>query len=148
MDKPTNHSFAAKITALWTVFLMGTLFHTQLALMPLFHGLSVAESHTHDYISVNAVMWLMLVFFLLPLLAILGCTLSPSLQFRRLHFGMTLVYTVLNLLHLGIDSLIAVPSYQLVLMTFLLGVGLLLNIVAYQWVRATNRAAKRLHPST
>jgi hypothetical protein len=148
MDKPTSHSLATKITALWTVFLLGTLFHTQLALMPLFHGLSVVESHAHDYISVNAVMWFMLIFFSLPLLAIVGCVFSPSPSFRKLHFGMTLVYTVLNLLHLGLDSIIAVPSYQLVLMTFLMVVGLLLNIVAYQWMKTANRAAKQLHPST
>jgi hypothetical protein len=148
MDKPTSHSFAARITALWTVFLLGTLFHTQLALMPLFHGLSVVESHTRDYISVNAVMWFMLIFFLLPLLAIVGCIFSPSPSFRKAHFGMTLVYTVFNLLHLGLDSIIAVPSYQLVLMTFLVLVGLQLNIFAYQWMRTAGRAAKQFHPST
>jgi hypothetical protein len=38
-------SFAVKIIALWTVFLLGTLFHTQLALMPLFHGLSLLAPH-------------------------------------------------------------------------------------------------------
>ncbi len=38
-----------KIIALWIVFLLGMLFHTQLALMPLFHGLKVAESQlTHS----------------------------------------------------------------------------------------------------
>ena len=61
---------------------------------------------------------------------------------------MTLVYSVLNLLHLVLDSIIAVPSYQLVLMTGLLGVGLLLNAVAYQWMRASVKVAKQLHPST
>jgi hypothetical protein len=29
--------YPEKIAALWTTFLLGTLFHTQLGLMPLFH---------------------------------------------------------------------------------------------------------------
>ncbi len=148
MHKPIVIDFAARITALWTVFLLGTLFHTQLALMPLFHGLNVAESHTHSYISVTAVMWFMLIFFCLPLLAIAGCAFYSSRQFRQLHFGMTLMYTVLNLLHFVLDSMIAVPSYQLALMALLFGVGLLLNIVAYRWMRASSHFAKQFKPST
>ncbi|MEO1068026.1 MAG: hypothetical protein AAFW95_02755 [Cyanobacteria bacterium J06638_6] len=148
MHKSVAKDFAARIIALWTVFLLGTLFHTQLALMPLFHGLSVVESHTHNYVSVNTVMWFMLVFFCLPLLAIAGCAFYSSRQFRQLHFGMTLVYTLLNLLHFVLDSLIAVPGYQLVLMALLFGVGLLLNIVAYQWMKAASRANQQLNPST
>jgi len=145
MNKPATKDFAVEITALWTVFLLGTLFHTQLALMPLFHGLSVVESHAHDYVSISAVMWFMLIFFSLPLLAILGCAFYPSRQFRRFHFGMTLVYTVLNLLHFVLDSIIAVSSYQLVLMALLFGVGLLLNFVAYQWMKAASRATNRFN---
>ena len=148
MHKPIAIDFAARITALWTVFLLGTLFHTQLALMPLFHGLNVAESHTHSYISVTAVMWFMLIFFCLPLLAIAGCAFYSFRQFRQLHFGMTLMYTVLNLLHFVLDSMIAVPSYQLALMALLFGVGLLLNIVAYRWMRASSHFAKQFNPST
>ncbi|MEM9447415.1 MAG: hypothetical protein AAGA75_02640 [Cyanobacteria bacterium P01_E01_bin.6] len=148
MYEPTINNFATKITSLWTVFLLGTLFHTQLALMPLFHGLSVTESHTHDYISLDAVMWFMLIFFCIPMLVIVGCAFYSSRQFRRLHFGMTLAYTVLNLIHFILDSIIGVPSYQLGLMALLFGVGVLLNLVSYQWVRAPGRAERHLHPST
>lgn len=147
MHKLTANHFATKISALWTVFLLGIVFHTQLALMPLFHGLSVTESHAHGLISVNAVMWFMLIFFCLPMLAIIGCTFYGSLGFRRLHFAITLVYTVLNILHLVFDSLIAVPGYQLVLMGWLLGVGLLLNLVSYQWIRAASPGRKSLQSS-
>ena len=148
MPKPLTNKFATTITTLWVVFLLGILFHTQLALMPLFHGLSVAESHAHNYISIDAVLWFMLIFFSLPLLAIIGCTFYDSLKFRRLHFGITLVYTVLNLLHLILDSMIGVPSYQLILMALLLCVGLLLNLVAYQWIRGSGRVEKQLNPSS
>ena len=148
MQNPIVNDFTARITALWTVFLLGILFHTQLALMPLFHGLSVVESHTHNYVSVTAVMWFMLIFFCLPLLAIAGCAFYSSRQFRQLHFGLTLVYTGLNLLHFVMDSLIAVPSYQLALMALLLGVGLLLNLVAYQWMQSSRQGVKQFKPST
>ena len=137
-------NFPAKITALWTVFLLGTLFHTQLAFMPLFHGLDIAESHTHEVLALNVVMWLMLLFFCLPLLAIVGCVFSQARLLRRLHFGMTLLYSVLNLMHLVLDARIAVPSYQLALMALLLCIGLLLNRVAYQWMIFSGRSPVRL----
>jgi hypothetical protein len=138
MNKSIRNNLAFKITALWTVFLLGTLFHTQLALMPLFHGVNVAQSHTHGYVSMDFVMWFMLIFFVLPLWAIVGCAFSPNLRFYRLHFVMSLVYTVLNLAHLVVDVIIAVPGYQLVLMLLLLLIGLLINWVAYSaytWIK-------------
>ncbi len=144
METSRHASFPLKVTALWTVFLLGLLLHTQLALMPLFHGVNVAESHTHEYISLDVVMWFMLIFFGLPLLAILGSVFWPSRQFRQLHFGMTLGYTVLNGIHLTMDVLVGAPSYQLVLMVLLFGVGLLLNWVSYRWMRISKRDTRGL----
>lgn len=146
MQNPSNKMLPIKILFLWTVFLLGTLFHTQLALMPLFHGASVAESHLHEAISMSTIMWFMLIFFSLPLLAIIGCMLTPSRWFRSLHFGMTLVYTGLNLMHLILDAVIAVPGYQLTLMGLLFLVGLILNGLGYQWMKVA-RATVRLSPS-
>ena len=49
MAKINLINYREKIIALWTVFLLGTLFHTQLALMPLFHGIDVAiMGHHHQ----------------------------------------------------------------------------------------------------
>ena len=138
---------AVKIVVLWTVFLLGTLFHTQLALMPLFHGLDVASSHTHEVIGLDAVMWLMLAFFVLPLLAMMACILVPSLFFRRIHFAMTLLYTMLNLAHLIVDELVSAPGYQLVLMFLLLFVGIMLNLISYQWMSQSARLKKQLELS-
>lgn len=140
MNSSANNNFPFKITSLWTVFLLGTLFHTQLALMPLFHGMNVTESRAHSFVSVDAVMWFMLIFFSLPLLAIIECAFSSAQRFRQLHFALTVVYTVFNLLHLVADALISVPSYQLMLMTLLLLVGLLLNEVSYRWMKMPRRA--------
>lgn len=144
METSRHASFPLKVTALWTVFLLGLLFHTQLALIPLFHGINVAESHTHEYVNLDVVMWFMLIFFGLPLLAILGSVFWPSRPFRQLHFGMTLVYTVLNGIHLLMDVLVGAPSYQLMLMVLLFCVGLLLNWVGYRWMRTSKQTPRGL----
>ena len=50
---------------------------------------------------------------------------------------MTLVYAVLNLAHLVADLLVdPIAWYQIALMSLLLAVGILLNLVAYQWLKA------------
>lgn len=147
MKASTNEDFSLKVMVLWTVFLLGLLFHTQLALMPLFHGINVAESHTHDYVNLGVIMWFMLVFFGLPLLSMLGSIFWPSRQFCQLHFGLSLVYTVLNIIHFVMDVLVGAPNYQLVLMLFLVIVGLLLNLVSYRWVSASRRDKQRFQTS-
>ncbi len=128
-------NYQGKIIALWTAFLLGTLFHTQLALMPLFHGLTVAESHTHEFVDLSYVMWFMLVIFLLPTIAIVVTAFEDSKHYRIFHFGLTLFYTVSNFLHFILDLLVKVPSYQLFLMAFLIVIGILLNLVSFQWMR-------------
>jgi len=42
------HNYQEKIVSLWSVFLLGLLFHTQLGLMPLFHGLNVVVSQAQN----------------------------------------------------------------------------------------------------
>lgn len=129
-------SYRIKIIALWTAFLLGMLFHTQLALMPLFHGLSVAESHTHDYLQLTTILWLMLGVFGIAMAAIIATALVESRRYRTFHFGLTLLYTVINALHFVMDVRVAVPNYQLFLMAYLFLIGLLLNVVSYQWFRS------------
>lgn len=127
-----------QIIALWVVFLLGLLFHTQLALMPLFHGLDVLAPHGHTATSITEivpVLWGMLAFFVLPLVAILATALTPSRRFRQVHFGGTLLYTVLNIGHLIADLVIPpIAWYQIVLMVLLVVVGLLLNFIGYRWM--------------
>ncbi len=90
-----------RINALWTVFLLGTLFHTDLGLMPLFHGQSVALSDAHG--TASGILWLMLAFFTLPMIAIIATTFTHSKQYRVIHFGLTILYSVLNFLHVTLD---------------------------------------------
>jgi hypothetical protein len=126
--------YTEKITALWTTFLLGTLFHTQLGLMPLFHGQSIAESQQTT--NLDPIFWGMLLFFFLPMLAIIGVNFSESRSFRKAHFWLTIIYSVLNFAHLVADLLVSpIAWYQIALMTILLIIGLILNVVSYQWLR-------------
>ncbi|MGJ5634778.1 hypothetical protein ABF638_37040, partial (plasmid) [Nostoc sp. CALU 1950] len=61
-----------KIITLWIVFLLGLLFHSQLGLMPIFYGLSVADSQAQSIAEVAPIMWLMLGFFVFPMAAIVA----------------------------------------------------------------------------
>jgi hypothetical protein len=125
-----------KIINLWIVFLLGLLFHTDLGLMPLFHGLSVGHSHSQGMEEVEPIMWLMLAFFVLPMAAIIATLFIDSMGYRRFHFGLTVVYTVLNFFHLVADLMVQpIVWYQIVLMGILLGIGILLNLVSFQWMK-------------
>ncbi|VEP12353.1 conserved membrane hypothetical protein [Hyella patelloides LEGE 07179] len=145
MTKINTINHREKIIVLWTVFLLGTLFHTQLALMPLFHGIDVAMmGHHHQEIAIIAeitpILWGMLLFFMLPMLAIVATAFYEFKRYRTFHFGLTIVYTVLNLLHAIADLLVTpIAWYQIVLMVFLLFIGILLNIVSYQWMQIGSR---------
>ncbi|MBD2343147.1 hypothetical protein [Anabaena subtropica] len=142
-------NYQTKIVALWMVFLLGTLFHTQLALMPLFHGLSVIESQKATTINeISGIMWLMLGFFILPMLAIIATVFTENKSYRVVHFGLTIVYSVLNFIHLLLDMLLPqVIWYQITLMVLLFLIGLLLNFVAFQWMKSplrNNNSPERL----
>ena len=142
-------NYREKIVALWTVFLFGTVFHTQLALMPLFHGIDVAiGGHHHgqevtSLATIEPILWGMLGFFILPMLAIVATAFYDSKRYRAFHFGLTLFYTVLNFLHVVLDLFVdPIAWYQIALMLVLFGFGILLNIVAYQWMQVGSRRRK------
>ncbi|WGV25650.1 hypothetical protein [Halotia branconii] len=140
-------NYRQRIIALWTVFLLGTLFHTQLGLIPLFHGLSVVESQKATNINdISVVMWLMLGFFVLPMLGIIVTAFTDSKSYRTIHFGLTVFYSIMNLLHLVLDLFVQpVLWYQIALMALLFFVGLLLNITAFKWMRLYTKANQSQH---
>lgn len=141
-----SNNYQEKIIVLWVAFLLGTLFHTQLALMPLFHGLNVIESQPATSINqISGIMWLMLGFFVLPIFAIIATVFTDARRYRVIHFGLTVFYTVLNFLHLVLDLLLPqVLWYQIALMLLLFLIGLLLNLVAFQWIKAQPRHHNRI----
>lgn len=141
-----SFNYPQKIIALWVVFLLATLFHTQLGLMPLFHGISIAPDSPDSATTVARVLWLMLLFFMLPLLSILAIAFNQGRQVRVVHFWLTVVYSVLNFLHLFMDlQLVPIVWSQITLMFFLFAIGLWLNLVSYQWWRdRSSHRSKRL----
>lgn len=124
-----------KIITLWSVFLLGLLFHTQLGLMPLFHSLSVADSDAKSMAEIAPTMWLMLGFFVLPMIAIVATLLSDSRRYRRFHFGFSVIYSILNFAHLVSDLLVQpIVWYQVVLVGILFALGLLITRISWQWM--------------
>jgi uncharacterized membrane protein len=101
--------------------------------MPLFHEMEVEHSHAGG--DLNAIFGFMLVFFMLPMLVIIVTSFTNAKSYRIFHFGLTIVYSILNLGHLIADIMVKAPWYQLVLMTFLLLIGLMLNLVSFQWIK-------------
>jgi hypothetical protein len=131
-------NYPNQITALWTAFLIALLFHTDLGLMPLFHGQSVA--HSHDTQDISWILWLMLLFFVPPLCAIVLTTFTNSKSYRIDHFWLTVIYSLLNIVHLIADLLVApITWYQIALMTILMIIGILLNLVPYRWMIQNER---------
>ncbi|MFQ4136123.1 hypothetical protein PGN35_007360 [Nodosilinea sp. PGN35] len=129
-------SYQDKLLSLWTVFLLGTLFHTQLGLMPLFHNQSIALEGAEGTEPIGWILWLMLMFFMVPLIAMLAVTFNRTYPLRKLHFWVTVLFSILNLAHLVADLLVQpIAWYQIALMSFLFLVGLVLNIVSFQWLR-------------
>jgi hypothetical protein len=131
-----------KVVTLWGVFLLGLLFHTELALMPLFHGLTVNDGTEAQSIeSISWILWLMLAFFVVPMFMIVGTVFTDSYLFKKMHYGITILYSVLNFAHLLADLQVKpIYWYQIVLMAILLLIGLLLNIVSWQWLRQFRHA--------
>jgi len=130
------------------------LFHVDLGLMPLFHGISPQiESQIADS-QLPGLFGAMLGYFLMPLGIVVGIAYACSdptnqhgaqkLRQRRLrqhpwrlaHFGLSVIYSLSNLAHLVAD--IRVPDSradQVVLMGVMVTVGLLINREAWLWWR-------------
>jgi uncharacterized membrane protein YdjX (TVP38/TMEM64 family) len=119
------------------------LFHTDLGLMPLFHGLSPEIESQVDPQRLPLVFWAMLVYFLLPLLAFLAITYadgSAAPRWRRwrwFQLGLSVVYTVTNVAHLVVDILIPDSrADQVLLMGVMVLIGLLINRESWRWCQS------------
>jgi hypothetical protein len=131
-------NYPNQIITLWIAFLLALLFHTELGLMPLFHGQNIAYSH--DTQNITWILWLMLAFFVPPLFAIVLPTFTDSKSYRIGHFWLTILYSMLNFAHLIADlSVTPIEWYQIALMTILLLVGIMLNLISYRWMMHYDR---------
>lgn len=133
-----------RLAALWAIWLIVMLFHVELGLMPLFHGVSV-EIKTHvSARKLPRIFLAMLVYFLLPVLALLLVvhaisspgSWSDSGPAKAGQFWFSLAYSVTNVMHWIAD--IRIPDSradQVILMAVLTVTGLLINIEAWGWWR-------------
>jgi hypothetical protein len=135
---------ALRLRSLWLAYLLAMLFHVDLGLMPLFHGLSPEIASQVPPGRLGLLFWAMLVYFLIPLGALLRISWAASqptrpghwLRWRRTHFWISVVYTLTNIPHLVADIL--VPDSrgdQVALMAVLLLIGVLINREAWAWWR-------------
>ena len=139
----TDH--ALRLRSLWLCWFLAMLFHTQLGLMPLFHGISPAIESQVPTESLPALYGGMLVYFLVPLAAyglISWAASAPALSqagwrgWKRAHFWLSVFYTATNIPHLVADILIPESrAAQVVLMVVLTLIGLLINLEAWRWWR-------------
>ena len=152
--------YAMRLRHLWTAYLLAMLFHVQLGLMPLFHGLSPEIESKVPEANLGLVFWGMLIYFLIPLASLLLTAYSDVRQsrssaremlwkrWRALHFAISVIYTITNIPHLIAD--IVIPDSrtdQVCLMVVLLIIGLLINREAWLWMRAGRTRRPASHGS-
>ncbi|WP_404790120.1 hypothetical protein [Altericista sp. CCNU0014] len=131
--------YQEKIITLWAIFLLGTLFHTQLGLMPLFHNQAVAIHGARETDNIAWILWSMLGFFAVPMIAMVATLFDDSKCYRSLHFGITIFYSAMNFFHTVADLLVKpIAWYQVALMAMLFTIGLVLNLVSFQWMQERN----------
>ncbi|MCP9778210.1 MULTISPECIES: hypothetical protein [unclassified Cyanobium] len=142
MHSTTNH--AQRLITLWIAWLLAMLFHVDLGLMPLFHGQSPEINSKIPLVALPLLYSAMLGYFLLPLLVIVLISFSDSAigpgirwrPLRRLHFWLSVVYSITNILHLLADILVPDARLdQIVLMAVMTLLGLLINIEGWHWWR-------------
>lgn len=135
---------ALRLRSLWQCWFLALLFHTDLGLMPLFHGLKVEIESQVAAATVPMILQAMLAYGLVPLAALILITYAETAPqpvqrwfwWRRCHLYLSLVYTLTNASHLVADMVIADARVdQVVLMAVMLVIGLLINWEALHWHR-------------
>lgn len=139
--------YSLRLRHLWTAYLLAMLFHVDLGLMPLFHGLSPEIKSQVPRESLAALFWAMLLYFLIPLVCLVLIAYADGTQrgahqiiwqrWRAAHLILSVMYTITNIPHLIADIL--VPDSrgdQVFLMVVLLGLGLMINREAWLWWRS------------
>ena len=136
-------TYAQRLRSLWIGWFLCLLFHTDLGLMPLFHGLSPEIESQVAPETLPLVFWAMLLYFLVPLVAFVAIAYAdgeagrPWRRWRWFHLGLGIVYSLTNIAHLVVDILIPDSrSDQVLLMAVMVLIGLLINRESWCWCRA------------
>jgi hypothetical protein len=135
-----DHAF--RLAGLWIAWLLVMLYHVELGLMPLFHGLPVEIKSKIPPGRLPRLFTAMMVYFLLPLAALLLVVHAHSAPdswsnqpiWRAVQFWFSVLYSITNLLHLIAD--VRIPDSradQVALMLVLTIIGLLINLESWLW---------------
>jgi hypothetical protein len=133
-----------RLRSLWLSWLFAMLFHVDLGLMPLFHGISPQIESQIAASLLPGLFATMLGYFLLPLVAVVGIAYAcsnPTSQrnpsrripsrrrpWRLAHFWLSVIYSLSNLIHLVADILVPDSrADQVALMGVMVAVGLLID---------------------
>jgi len=135
---------ALRLRSLWIAWLLAMLFHVELGLMPLFHGIA-PESDSHVPVAQLPLLFgAMLGYFLLPLAALVLIAYAASdpshprrwRRWRLCHLWLSIAYTLTNIPHLAADILVPNARVdQIVLMLAMVVIGLLINREGWLWWR-------------
>jgi hypothetical protein len=131
-----------RLIGLWVSWLLAMLFHVELGLMPLFHGVSPEIETKVPPGALPALYWAMLIFFALPVVALILTSYAPAgpihpgawKDWPRIQFWFSVVYTVANGMHLISDIVVPDGSGdQVALVAAMMVIGLLINREAWCW---------------
>ena len=139
-----------RLRSLWLSWLLAMLFHVDLGLMPLFHGISPQIKGQVADSQLPALFATMLGYFLVPLAVVVGIAYacsdptsrrhpsprhpSPRHPWRLAHVLLSVIYSLSNMVHLIADILVPDSrADQVVLMGVMVAVGLLINREAWLW---------------
>ena len=133
-----------RLRSLWNAWLLAMLFHVELGLMPLFHGISVKTENQINPAQLTLLFGTMFIYFLIPLAALLLIAYASSdpqgaerwRPCRRFHLWLSVGYTATNIPHLAADILVpdSRPD-QVLLMVAMVTIGLLINLESWRWWR-------------
>ena len=126
-----------KVVILWIIFLFGMILHSLLGIFPLFWGESISMSQ--EQIAKNPMessLGMMLFFFLIPMIIIVLTSFIETKWYRITNFIFSLLFSLMNVFHL-FEHLGESPvdTRQIVLITFILLSGIMLNIVSFKWLK-------------
>ena len=137
----SSASVALRLRSLWVAWFLCLLFHTDLGLMPLFHGLSPEIESQLAPQQLPQVFWAMLLYFMIPLAAMVLNTYADTSatgwrRWRWFHLGLGIVYSLTNGAHMVVDILIPDSrADQVLLMAAMVLIGLLINRESWGWCR-------------
>ena len=126
-----------KIILLWIVFLSGMMTHCQLAAMPIFFGADISMPEATGSMPAS-MKWMCLLFYLIPMLLIVGAMLFDAKWFRITNLVLSGLFGLMNTFHLY-EHFLETPKdmAQVVLLGCVFVFGIYQCVASFKWVKDT-----------